>query len=160
LVFPAAGIIGSILFPFGVSFLLPIFVVALVKEKEERIFVMMRINGLKQGIYYASHYITFFLLFLVSTLIFIGAGFLSNLELFTQVLSEDLTSRLNLALFSSCSLSGDLLKTHLCFCLQVYSAGVVLLSVCTTSLTSSLNLYDCFDLTLGVTGNSPIVRCW
>lgn len=53
-VFPAAGIIGGILFPFGVSFLLPIFVVALVKEKEERIFVMMRINGLHLGTYYAS----------------------------------------------------------------------------------------------------------
>jgi hypothetical protein len=85
LIFPAAGIIGSILFPFGVSFLLPIFVVALVKEKEERIFVMMRINGLKQGIYYASHYITFYLLFALSTIIFIGAGFLAKLELFTQV---------------------------------------------------------------------------
>jgi hypothetical protein len=34
--------VGRILYPFGVSFLLPIFVITLVKEKEDRILVMMR----------------------------------------------------------------------------------------------------------------------
>ncbi|KAJ3221155.1 hypothetical protein HK099_003726 [Clydaea vesicula] len=43
--FPVAALIGRILFPFGVSFLLPIFVVTLVKEKEEKILVMMKMNG-------------------------------------------------------------------------------------------------------------------
>ncbi|KAJ3064545.1 hypothetical protein HDU98_012046 [Podochytrium sp. JEL0797] len=34
--FPFGGLIGRILYPFGVSFLLPIFVIMLVKEKEDR----------------------------------------------------------------------------------------------------------------------------
>ena len=36
LTFQFGGIIGRILYPFGVSFLLPIFVIVLVKEKEDR----------------------------------------------------------------------------------------------------------------------------
>jgi hypothetical protein len=39
---PIASMVGRILYPFGVSFLLPIFVITLVKEKEDRILVMMR----------------------------------------------------------------------------------------------------------------------
>mgnify|MGYP006940061629 CR=1 FL=1 len=34
--------VGQILYPFGVSFLLPVFVVSIVKEKEERILIMMK----------------------------------------------------------------------------------------------------------------------
>ena len=33
---PFGGLIGNILYPFGVSFLLPIFVIILVKEKEDK----------------------------------------------------------------------------------------------------------------------------
>lgn len=50
------GLIGGILFPLGISFLLPIFVVTLVKEKEERIAVMMKMNGLGTFAYYLSHF--------------------------------------------------------------------------------------------------------
>ena len=50
------GLIGGILFPLGISFLLPIFVVSLVKEKEERIAVMMKMNGLRSSVYYFSHF--------------------------------------------------------------------------------------------------------
>ena len=39
---PIGSLLGGILYPFGVSFLLPIFVITLVKEKETRIFVMMK----------------------------------------------------------------------------------------------------------------------
>jgi hypothetical protein len=39
---PIASFVGRILYPFGVSFLLPIFVITLVKEKEDRILVMMK----------------------------------------------------------------------------------------------------------------------
>ena len=54
--FPFDGLIGGILYPLGISFLLPIFVTTLVKEKEERIAVMMKLNGLKTWVYYFSHY--------------------------------------------------------------------------------------------------------
>ncbi|CAG8491768.1 7977_t:CDS:10 [Scutellospora calospora] len=43
---PIGTLIGGILYPFGVSFLLPIFVIILVKEKEDKILVMMKMNGL------------------------------------------------------------------------------------------------------------------
>ncbi|ORY27578.1 hypothetical protein BCR33DRAFT_725456, partial [Rhizoclosmatium globosum] len=64
---PIGGLIGRILYPFGVSFLLPIFTIMLVKEKEDRIFIMMKLNGLKAWTYYLSHYATFYVLYLFST---------------------------------------------------------------------------------------------
>jgi hypothetical protein len=39
-----------------------------------------------KGIYYASHWITFFILYVLSTIIFVAAGWSSDLELFTQVI--------------------------------------------------------------------------
>ncbi|KAJ3338428.1 hypothetical protein HDU93_009524 [Gonapodya sp. JEL0774] len=39
---PLSSLIGRILYPWGVSFLIPIFVIAIVKEKEDRIAVMMK----------------------------------------------------------------------------------------------------------------------
>ncbi|KAI8909841.1 hypothetical protein EDD86DRAFT_190603 [Gorgonomyces haynaldii] len=59
---PFGSIIGSILYPFGVSFLLPIFAIILVQEKEQRILMMMKMNGMKSWSYYISHYLTFFTL--------------------------------------------------------------------------------------------------
>jgi hypothetical protein len=78
------SLIGGTLFPFGVSFLLPLFVVILVQEKEKRILVMMKINGVKVWAYYLSHYITFYTLYAVSTLLFVIAGGLIRLTLFTK----------------------------------------------------------------------------
>ncbi|KAJ3199536.1 hypothetical protein HDU67_002717, partial [Dinochytrium kinnereticum] len=66
------GVIGRILYPFGVSFLLPIFVIMLVKEKEERIWA-----------YYLTNYVTFYILFAASTIVFLLAGRFSRLEFFT-----------------------------------------------------------------------------
>lgn len=53
---PFDGLIGGILYPQGISFLLPIFVVTLVREKEERILIMMKLNGLAPWAYYATHF--------------------------------------------------------------------------------------------------------
>ncbi|KAJ1344845.1 hypothetical protein BSLG_000360 [Batrachochytrium salamandrivorans] len=66
---PFGGLIGSILYPFGVSFLLPVFCVILVQEKEYRVLVMMQMNGLKSIWYYTSQYIMVFLVVLFSVLI-------------------------------------------------------------------------------------------
>ncbi|KAJ3297347.1 hypothetical protein HDU79_003962 [Rhizoclosmatium sp. JEL0117] len=82
--YPFGGLIGRILYPFGVSFLLPIFVIMLVKEKEDRIYIMMKMNGVKAWAYYVSHYVTFFLLFFISTLVFMVVGKGAKLELFTK----------------------------------------------------------------------------
>ncbi|OZJ06092.1 hypothetical protein BZG36_01131 [Bifiguratus adelaidae] len=81
---PIATLAGRVLYPFGVSFLLPIFVIILVREKEERILVMMKMNGLKVRTYYMTHYLHFYSLHVLSTLVFIIAGFACQMELFTR----------------------------------------------------------------------------
>ncbi|KAJ3305606.1 hypothetical protein HDV03_001251 [Kappamyces sp. JEL0829] len=81
--FNAAGNIGVILFPFGVSFLLPIFALVLVQEKEQRILIMMKMNGMKSWAYYLSHYVVFTVLYWASMFIFWMAGLVFKLTLFT-----------------------------------------------------------------------------
>lgn len=56
----------------------------LVKEKEDRILVMMKMNGLSTFTYYLSHYVTFYILFLVSSIIFLAIGGICQLQMFTQ----------------------------------------------------------------------------
>ncbi|CAG8636281.1 17603_t:CDS:2 [Acaulospora morrowiae] len=81
---PIGTFVGGILYPFGVSFLLPIFVITLTKEKEDRILVMMQMNGLKSFTYYLTHYVHFYVLHILTTLIFVIAGLLFKMEIFTQ----------------------------------------------------------------------------
>ena len=80
---PFGGIIGNILYPFGVSFLLPIFAIVLVQEKEYRILIMMKMNGMKEFAYYMSHYVVFYILYAVSTIVFLISGTVGKLTLFT-----------------------------------------------------------------------------
>ncbi|KAF9586403.1 hypothetical protein BGW38_005680 [Lunasporangiospora selenospora] len=82
---PIAALVGRILYPFGVSFLLPIFVITIVKEKEDRILVMMRMSGLKSITYYIAHYIHFYILHIISTFMFIIAGVAFKMPFFTLV---------------------------------------------------------------------------
>ncbi|KAF9186902.1 hypothetical protein BGZ51_001692 [Haplosporangium sp. Z 767] len=82
---PIASMVGRILYPFGVSFLLPIFVITLVKEKEDRILVMMRMSGLKSITYYVAHYIHFYALHVIASLMFICAGLAFQMPFFTQI---------------------------------------------------------------------------
>ena len=79
---PFGNLVGRIVYPFGVSFLLPIFVVILVKEKEDRIQIMTKMNGLNTSVYYLAHYVHFFTLHILSSVFFLVTGFLVNLELF------------------------------------------------------------------------------
>ncbi|RIA92292.1 P-loop containing nucleoside triphosphate hydrolase protein [Glomus cerebriforme] len=76
--------IGNVFYPFGISFLLPIFVITLMKEKEERILIMMRMNGLKISTYYLVHYIHFYILYTIASLFFIITGLLFHMEIFTK----------------------------------------------------------------------------
>lgn len=81
---PIGSLVGSILYPFGVSFLLCIFVLILVKEKEDRIEAIMKMNGLGSLAYFTTHYIHFYFLHILATLVFIAAGWITGMELFTQ----------------------------------------------------------------------------
>jgi len=78
------SLIGIALFPWGVSFLLPIFVIGLVKEKEERFLVMMNMNGMKSSTYYIFVYVTNLILSVLSMTCFIVAGIISNMNMFTK----------------------------------------------------------------------------
>ncbi|KAJ3182707.1 hypothetical protein HDU87_008046 [Geranomyces variabilis] len=79
-----SGSIGRVLYPFALSFLLPIFVLALVREKESRVLMMMRMNGLKASVYYISHFVTFFVLYMISALVFLAAGYAARLDMFVK----------------------------------------------------------------------------
>ncbi|OMJ24873.1 ABC transporter A family member 9, partial [Smittium culicis] len=78
------SILGTSLYPFGISFMISVFVLILVKEKENRILIMMQMNGLKIRYYYLAHFIHFFILTLWSSFFFILAGKIFKLELFTK----------------------------------------------------------------------------
>jgi len=82
--FSYGGYIGSILNPWGISFLIPIFVLGLVKDKEERYLVMMKMNGMKSIVYYIFIYITDLILCMASMFCFVLAGKLCNMNLFAQ----------------------------------------------------------------------------
>ncbi|KAJ3140474.1 hypothetical protein HK101_003473 [Irineochytrium annulatum] len=60
-----------------------IFAMRAVKEKEDRIMIMMRMNGLSSITYYATHYVHFYFLHAVSSTIFLIAGYLAGMQLFT-----------------------------------------------------------------------------
>jgi hypothetical protein len=81
---PFGSLIGQIAYPFGVSFLLPIFVVILVKEKEDRIQIMAKMNGLHSFIYYLAHYIHFYILHILSSILFLLSGYVARMDLFTM----------------------------------------------------------------------------
>ncbi|KNE54506.1 hypothetical protein AMAG_00477 [Allomyces macrogynus ATCC 38327] len=81
---PIGSFIGRILYPFGVSFLLPIFVITLTREKEERILVMMKMNGLHEGIYWLAHALHFYVLHIICVVVFILTGLAFKLDFFTR----------------------------------------------------------------------------
>ena len=75
---------GAILYPFGLSFLLPVFVVSLVREKEERIMVMMTMNGMRTWVYWCCEYVHFYVLHAISATVFVLTGLLFRLEFFVN----------------------------------------------------------------------------
>ncbi|KAJ3033330.1 hypothetical protein HDV00_006486 [Rhizophlyctis rosea] len=81
---PIASFIGRILFPFGLSFLLPIFVITVVKEKEDRIMIMMQMNGMKPYTYWITHYLHFFTLHVISSAVFLIVGWGARLDMFRK----------------------------------------------------------------------------
>ncbi|ORY65682.1 hypothetical protein LY90DRAFT_223782 [Neocallimastix californiae] len=79
-----AGLIGIVLYPWGVSFLIPTFVIGLVKEKEERYLVMMNMNGMRSYVYYIFVYLTNLILSLISMFFFVITGLIVGLFMFTR----------------------------------------------------------------------------
>jgi hypothetical protein len=78
---PASLLSSRILFPFGISFFIPLFVYTLTLEKQSRIFIMMRMNGLKSWTYFLAHYVDFFLSAILSMSIFLLIAAAIRLEI-------------------------------------------------------------------------------
>ncbi|KAI9597656.1 hypothetical protein BDF19DRAFT_420559 [Syncephalis fuscata] len=79
-----SAMIGRFLFPFAISFLMPLFVYTLVKEKEDRILMMMHMSGLSSRVYYLSHYLHFLLQQVIASIVFIVVGAALQMSFFTR----------------------------------------------------------------------------
>nr|KAJ3416336.1 hypothetical protein HK105_001276 [Polyrhizophydium stewartii] len=73
---------GTLLYPFGFSFLIPLFVIELVREKETRILIMMKMNGVSVTSYYFAHFLNFLATYAISAVVFLIAGVALSLKMF------------------------------------------------------------------------------
>lgn len=79
------SITGSTLFPFSLSLLLPIFMYIIVHEKEEKLIMMMRMNGLRMSNYWLVNYIFMVSFSLITYTVFYIAGYwVFELNFFTD----------------------------------------------------------------------------
>ena len=78
-------ITGSTLFPFSLSLLLPIFMYIIVHEKEEKLIMMMRMNGLRMSNYWLVNYLFMVSFSLITYTVFYIAGYwVFELNFFTD----------------------------------------------------------------------------
>ena len=78
---PASLLSARVLFPFGISFFIPVFCYMLVQEKQQRIFILMKMNGLKPWLYLVAHYIEFFISGALALTVFLIVARLFRLEI-------------------------------------------------------------------------------
>ena len=76
---------GASLFPLSLSLLLPVFMYAIVLEKEERLLEMMKMNGMRMRNYWSVTYLFNFSMYFLMIAIFFIFGFLFlELSFFTE----------------------------------------------------------------------------
>ena len=68
------SVVGASIYPIAISLLLPVFMYAIVLEKEERLREIMKMNGLEMSIYWFVNYLWSVGLYLVAMLVFLGFG--------------------------------------------------------------------------------------
>ncbi|KAJ3368547.1 hypothetical protein HDU91_000493 [Kappamyces sp. JEL0680] len=135
---PFGSIIGRILYPLGISFLLPIFTLALVKDKEQKIIVMLRMNGLGDVTgYYVSNYILFYINFCASSFVFLVTGYAVNLQLFTKTAMGILV--LALLIWGHVQVSLAFVFSALFRNSSIATVGVFILTVCSVVTTFILD---------------------
>jgi hypothetical protein len=78
---PASLLSARVLFPFGISFFIPVFCYMLVQEKQQRIFILMKMNGLKPWLYFIAHYVEFFVSGLIALTVFLIFARIFRLEI-------------------------------------------------------------------------------
>jgi len=69
------NITGASLYPLALSLLLPVFMYALVLEKEERILAMMKMNGMRMMTYWCVNFIFNFAIFCIMATCFLLFGY-------------------------------------------------------------------------------------
>lgn len=74
---------GIALFPFAVSFMLPLYLYRLVLEKQTKLRVMMRIMGLNNSSYWLVNYLLDFALYLVVALLFSAVEIATSMSAIT-----------------------------------------------------------------------------
>eukprot|EP01027_Heterolobosea_sp_BB2_P006992 GEZU01010470.1.p1 GENE.GEZU01010470.1~~GEZU01010470.1.p1 ORF type:complete len:184 (+),score=45.20 GEZU01010470.1:41-592(+) len=77
-------ILGIALFPFAISFLMPVFLYTLTMEKELRLREMMKMLGLKPFTYWANNYFFDLILFSAVALVFVACELAFRVRFFTQ----------------------------------------------------------------------------
>ena len=77
------SVIGAMLYPLSLSLLTPVFLYAMVLEKEERLIQMMKMNGMKMNDYWINQYVFCGIMTTTTFLTFWMAGYYLNVTLFT-----------------------------------------------------------------------------
>ncbi|KAL5475219.1 hypothetical protein EMCRGX_G027292 [Ephydatia muelleri] len=77
-------ILSGLLFPFATSFLLPVFVSKLVKDRFEKQVIMMEQNGLDRWTYWLVTYVFDYLLYICVTVVVTMTSLAFSMRLFTQ----------------------------------------------------------------------------
>jgi ABC-type multidrug transport system ATPase subunit len=78
------NLLGGVLYPFAASFLFPVFIAALAKDKFERHLIMMEQNGLNKMTYWIITYIFNYAIYLIIAIIITIVSILWQVRLFTQ----------------------------------------------------------------------------
>ena len=82
--FPAKSYVADTMFPLGLSFQIGAFVMYMINEKEERIHIMMQMNGLKKMTYYFVNYVHIFIMQLIGAVFLLIGGFIFQYSFFTE----------------------------------------------------------------------------
>ena len=82
--FDIASFLSVLLYPFAISFILPVYVNAIVLEKQERLREMMKMMGLKMSYYWLTNYIWDFILYILVVIVLIVSSLVFQLRMFTQ----------------------------------------------------------------------------
>eukprot|EP00698_Gefionella_okellyi_P026217 TRINITY_DN9910_c0_g1_i1.p1 TRINITY_DN9910_c0_g1~~TRINITY_DN9910_c0_g1_i1.p1 ORF type:complete len:919 (-),score=142.57 TRINITY_DN9910_c0_g1_i1:87-2843(-) len=77
-------LLGFALYPYALSFLLPVLLYSLVLERENKILGLMNAVGLKMSAYWISHFIFCFFLYALVAAVFMIFGFAFQVRFFTQ----------------------------------------------------------------------------
>ncbi|CAD8183724.1 unnamed protein product [Paramecium octaurelia] len=129
------NVVGAMLYPLSLSLLLPVFLYAIVLEKEERLLQMMKMNGMKMKDYWILQYLfsglmtlLTFSLFLFTGIYLVGIALLTdtNLKLLIIVLTGWGLCQISLSFFFQVFVSKARTATIIGYLLSVWGSIIAL----------------------------------